>query len=291
MTTKTNFQFTVLRYVHDSFTSEFLNVGLALYSQSPAFFRAKFMQKYRRITGAFPEADGEFYRKYICRLQTQVDILAEKVNSQQIPIEQWLPSRIDELLVQILPIDDSAIQFGPIQGGSANNLDEIFENLYFRLVEVHLPHEDVLSRNEADIWSVFYKPLKEHNIIHRLKTTTIRTKMDDITFEHAWKNGRWKALQPLSFDLTKAGSIRSKAHQYFGTNVILEESDELSKLYYLLGKPRQDDITLKRAYDKAKDLLGIGEHAKKIEIIEEDGAEDFAKYISPQIEADTSDNE
>jgi len=291
MMTKTPFQFTVLRYIHDSFTGEFLNVGLVLYSQTPALFRAKFLQKYGRITGAFPEANGEFYRSYISHLQTKVDLMAEKVNSQQIPLEQWLPNRIEELLVQILPIDDSAIQFGPTQGGMASDLEETFEDLYLRLVEAHIAHEDVLSRNEAEIWSVFYKPLKEHNIIHQLKQATIQTRIDEVTFDHAWKNGRWKALQPLSFDLSKAGTIRNKAHQYFGTNVILEDNDEISKLYYLLGKPRRDDISLKRAYDKAKDLLGKGEHARKIEIIEEDGAKDFAKYISPQIEADTAHEE
>jgi hypothetical protein len=291
MTIKIPFQFTVLRYIHDSFTGEFLNVGLALYSQSPAFFRAKFLPKYGRVTGAFPEADGEFYRNYICRLQAKADDLADKVNSKQISYENWLPDRVEELLVQILPVDDSAIQFGPTQGGMANDLEETFEDLYFRMVEAHLPHEDILSRNEAEIWSIFYKPLKEHNIIHRLKPVTIQTRMDEVVFDHAWKNGRWKALQPLSFDLLKPGSIHNKAYQYFGTNVDLEDSQEISKLYYLLGKPRRDDIPLQRAYNKAKDLLGTGEHTKKVEIIEEDAAEDFAKEISPQIEADTSHEE
>jgi hypothetical protein len=115
--------------------------------------------------------------------------------------------------------------------------------------------------------------------------------MDDVIFDHAWKNGRWKALQPLSFDLTKAGSIRNKAHQYFGTNVLLEDSKEISKVYYLLGKPRRDDVVLQKAYIKAKDLLGSGIHSKIIEIVEEDGADDFARHISPQIEEDTSHEE
>jgi hypothetical protein len=288
MTNKTNFRFTVLRYIHDSFTGEFLNIGLAFYSQNPAFFRARFLEKYGRLTAAFPEADGEFYRSYISHLQTKVDLLAKKVNSQQISLIALPPHQIEELLVQVLPVDDSSIQFGPIQGGMTSDLEETFEDLYFRLVEAHIPKEDDLSRNEAEIWSIFYKPLRQHNIIHQLKQTTILARMDEITLDHAWKNGRWKALQPLSFDLTKAGSIRNKAHQYFGINVILEDSEEISKLYYLLGKPRREDIELKRAYDNAKDLLGNRNHGKKIELIEEDGAEDFANYISPLIEADTA---
>jgi hypothetical protein len=291
MTTKIPFRFTVLRYIHDSFTGEFLNIGLAFYSQNPACFKARFLQKYGRITAAFPEADGEFYRSYISHLQSKVDLLADKVNSQQISLIAMLPDHIEELLSQIIPVDDSSIQFGPIQGGMASNLDDTFEDLYMRLVEAHIPHEDDLYRNEAEIWSIFSKPLRQHNIIHQLKQTTILARKDEVTFDHAWKNGRWRALQPLSFDLLRAGSIHNKALQYFGTNVILEETDEISKVYYLLGKPRREDAALHRAYDRAKDLLGTGSHASKIELIEEDGAEDFAKYISPLIEADTAQEE
>jgi hypothetical protein len=291
MTTKIAFQYTVLRYIYDSFTGEFLNVGLAFYSQSPAFFKAKFLLKYKRITGAFPEADGEFYRTYISRLQTKADWVAEKVNSDQMSLESWLPGRIEELLLRILTKDDSAIQFGPVLGGMANDLEDTYEDLYTRLVEAHLPHEEDLSRSEDEIWSAFSKPLREYDVIRRLKPIVIHTKKDDVEFEHAWKNGRWKAMQPLSFDLVKAGSIINKARQYLGTNVILGYSDEISKVYYLLGRPHRDDIALQKAYDKGKDLLGIGEHTQKIEIIEEDGKEDFARHISSIIKSDTAHEE
>jgi hypothetical protein len=73
--------------------------------------------------------------------------------------------------------------------------------------------------------------------------------------------------------------------------VILNESPEVAKVFYLLGRPRRDDIALLKAYLKAKDLLGSGEHARKIEIIEEDGADDFARHISPMIRNDTEHTE
>jgi hypothetical protein len=288
MTNRTSFQFTILRYIHDSFTGEFLNVGIAFFSKSPNFFKAKFLQKYGRITGAFPDADGDFYRSYISHLQTKADAITEKVNNNQLIIEQILPNQIEEFLIQILPVDDSSIQFGPIQGGMTNDLEETFEDLYKRLVEAHIPHEEDLSRSESEIWSVYYQPLKKYNIIHKLKPITIKTRIDDVVFDHAWKNGHWKALQPLSFDLTRPGSIRNKAHQYFGINVILEDSVDVGKLYYLLGRPRRDESDLLNAYLKAKNLLGNREHTKKIEIIEEDGAEDFASFISAEIESDTT---
>lgn len=288
MSTKFPFQFIILRYVHDSFTGEFLNVGLALYSPSAQFFRARFLPKFARITATFPDADGEHYRTYINRLQLIADDLAERVNSKQI---SFLPSHSDqvsELVTQILQPDDSAIQFSPIKGGMASDLDETFEDLYLRLVEAYIEHDKTASRNEAQIWHLYSKPLREYNVIYRLKPTIIHASKTDVEFEHAWKNGRWKAMQPLSFDLMHASNIKSKAFQYLGTNVVLDSSKEFSKLYYLLGEPRRDDRNLQKAYNQAKDLLGTGEHAKKIVLVEEDGAEDFARYIGPEIEKDIS---
>jgi len=291
MTTKSQFQFSVLHYIHDSFTGEFLNIGLAFYSASPVFFHARFLHKYARLTATFPDADSELLRSYISRMQSKADELSENINDQQISFISPPPVQIEELLVQILPVDDSAIQFGKAQGGLTDNLEKTFEDLYLRLVETYLPHNQTSSRDEAQIWMVFSKHLKNQNVISRLRPTIIHAPKADVEFKHAWKNGHWKAMQPVSFDLLHAGSIKDKAFQYLGTNVVLGDSKDFGKLYYLLGKPRRNDSNLLMAYNKAKDLLGTGSTAKKIELIEEDGAEDFARFVSPQIEKDTSHEE
>lgn len=286
MSKKTSFQFKILRYFHDSFTGEFLNIGLALYSQDTHYFRVRLLHKYQRITSTFPTADGEHYHRYITALQNKYDNLAEEVTSKQLTIEPWLPDLVDELLSKVLPPDDSSIQFGPTQGGMASDLDIVFNDLYYRLVELYVPSEERLSRTEHEIWTLFSKPLRTQSVIGLLHQTVIRTEKDDIELDHAWKNGRWKALQPLSFDLQHPGTISRKARTWLGTNVILNSSDEIEKIYYLLGKPRRDDASLHKAYDKAKDLLGTGDYAKKIVIIEEHEADDFAREISPQIQSD-----
>jgi hypothetical protein len=286
MNPKTPFQFSVLRYIHDAFTGEFLNVGLAFYCHTPAFFKVRLLTKYSRITSAFPNADGEFYRRYITHLQGKFDQVSEKVNSKQMTMEPWPPERLEELLYQVLPPDDSAIQFGMVQGGMSQEPEETFESLYQRLVEIHLQQEERGARNEAEIWSDFSKLLREQNVVRLLRPTVIHTEKQDVEFEHAWKNGRWNALEPLSFDLINPGSIKRKAFQYFGQNVVLQESQAINSVYYLLGEPHRDDHTVLKAYSKAKDLLGTGEHAKKIQLIEEDAAEDFARDIAPKIKAD-----
>ena len=286
MNTRIPFQFKVLRYIHDSFTGEFLNVGLALYAKNSPYFRVRLLHKYARITNAFPGTNGEHYHKYITSLQNKFDHLAEKVNDKQITLESWPPEYLDELLSQILPPDDSAIQFAPAQGGMAGNLDDVFNDLYYRLVETYIPVEEHLSRNEREIWNLFSKPLRSSYVIGLFRSTII----EDVELEHAWKNGHWKALQPISFDLQQASYIQNKSRLWLGTNLLLNKSPEISKIYYLLGKPRRDDNTLQRAYSKAKDLLA-SLNAKKVEIIEEDEAEDFANAISAQIKSDVEHSE
>ena len=55
-----------------------------------------------------------------------------------------------------------------------------------------------------------------------------------------------------------------------------------------LGAPRRDNKDVLKEYDKAKDLLGTRNHSKKIKLIEENEADDFANEIAPKIEADSS---
>ncbi len=297
MNTKIPFQFKVLRYIHDSFTGEFLNVGLALYSrpgpssQLRPYLKVRLLTKHARITNTFPSADGDYYRRYIASLQTKFDFLAESVNSKQISFESWPPNNLDDLLTRVLPPDDSAIQFGPLHGGMAGNLDKVFDDLYYRLIETYIPADERLSRSEQEIWSLFSRPLHAQHVTNLLSSTIIRAEKDDVELAHAWKNGRWKALQPISFDLQHAGSIQRKAHQWLGTSVILDESSEVARVYYLLGKPRRDEASVQKAYRKAKDLLGTSKYASKIEVIEEDAAEDFAATIGPLIRSDVEHSE
>jgi DUF3037 family protein len=282
------FQYSVLHYIHDSFTGEYLNIGLAIYSQHPIFFRVKLLPKYSRITSTFPSADGEYIHKYITRLQLRYDQLADKVNSDQATFDNWLPARVEELLASILPVDDSAIQFSPVRGGLSADLDSTFDDLYHRLVEAHLSPESTESRSEEDVWHYYSQYLKNRPALHFLRSTTIQTSNSEIELDHAWKNGKWKALQPLSFDLAQPGTIRRKALTWLGTNVIINRSTQISKLYYLLGRPLREDKLLSKAYQNAKNILTKEINTKKIEIIEEDAAEDFAREIAPKIEEDTA---
>ena len=291
MNKKIPFQYAILRYVHDSVTGEFLNSGLAMYSKEHHFFRVLLLTKYKRVTDTFPDADGDFYRRYIVRLQRKFDRIAEEINNGQSSFIQSRPDRIEDLLASVLPRDDSSIQFSSPSGGMTLEIETTFNELYGRLIEAHLPRDEKLTRDDNAVWHVYNKPLRGQNATRYLVPKVIRTPKNDLEFEHAWKNGRWNILQPLSLDLSSPNYIERKATLWLGRNILLPQSQEFEMIYYLLGKPKKEDAKLLRAYGRAKDILVTNHAGDRVELIEEDQAEDFARSISKKIKADTSHNE
>jgi hypothetical protein len=63
MSERTNYTFTVLRYVHDITTCEFVNVGVVLHAPKAKFLRAKMRETYDRISRFFPGAHGEHIKR------------------------------------------------------------------------------------------------------------------------------------------------------------------------------------------------------------------------------------
>ncbi len=289
MNVKSPFQYAILQYVHDAFTEEFLNVGLALYSQVPPFFQVRLLSKYRRVTNTFPDADGEHYRDYITSLQRKFDAKTEAINDGRISFDGWPPARIEEILASVLPADNSSLRFGPTHGGMAHDLGSTFEDLYHRFVESHLPAEKAEGRDEAVIWRNFSQTLKLYNIQQSyFRKEVIQTPRDEVELDHSWRNGHLNGLQPISFDLMYAQNIKKKSHEWFTTNVLVNEAKDIGKIYYLLAQPKTENKSLFAAYIKARDLLASPEYSKKIKVIEENEAEDFAKHIASKIIKDTS---
>jgi len=280
------FQFAVLRYIHDLTTGEFLNVGLALYSKPDNYLRVKLLPKYSRITNTFPGADGEFYRRYINHLQFKFNGLSQQIENAQASLFGDWPDHIEKLLHQVLPVDDSSVQFGPVQGGVSEDLKVVFDDLYSQLVERYIAEDEKRYRSDDEVWFTYSRIFRAHHILNLLKPKIIQTKRDEFEFDHAWKNGKWNLLQPLSFDLMHPTTIRRKAKTWLGTVIELEHNTEWARLYFLLGKPKDDQAKLAKAYGDAKDIIHDNLGDKRITIIEEDAADDFVKFIKPQIEDD-----
>jgi hypothetical protein len=195
------------------------------------------------------------------------------------------PDKIEVLLREVLPPDDSSIRFSEARGGLAEELDSTFDQLYYRLVERYLDVRETQSRDDDEIWQVFRPSLQDSNVLDHLQRHEVRTELETFEFDYAWKNGTWNALKPLSFDHVHPGHIRNKAKQWMGAAYMLDESD-LSSLFFLLGCPRNGDKLVKRAYADAKQMLRRSPVSKlKVELVEEEDASDFAERLKKELEA------
>jgi hypothetical protein len=53
-----SYQYQIIKYVHDHFTSEFVNVGVVVYDSKSQYLKCKVKKGYNRITQFFPDAEG-----------------------------------------------------------------------------------------------------------------------------------------------------------------------------------------------------------------------------------------
>ncbi len=83
---KTAYSFSILRYVHDPVTQEFVNVGVAVYSAEARYLRVSCSTHYGRISRLFCKIDGTRFRQLTRYVQDQINTLGEKLPSE-LPFE------------------------------------------------------------------------------------------------------------------------------------------------------------------------------------------------------------
>lgn len=287
----TSYHYSIIRYYHDAKTSEFLNIGLALYAPEFNYFRTLITTRYQRLTDTFYNADGEAYRAYIIKLQRRFDALSKDIENQQLKLFDNKDFNIINLLRKYLRKDSSFQYSNPANGitlASENALQTTFDHLYNDYVEKYITKTGKTSRTEEEVWRGVYRPKIEKinsEIIHQLQPKEIHTEKDNLVFDYAWKNGKYHLLEPISFDLATPHTIINKAHRNLGRNVLLNSSREIASLYLLLGKPINKEESVFRSYERAKDIIQPNgfDYKYNISIIEEDEAEDFATYISKEV--------
>jgi len=288
MSKNVSFQYSILHYRHDISTGEILNIGLVLYSEDASLFIGKVTTKYQRISKTFPGADINFLRKYLYRIQSKFTYQSKFITETKNCFEFIKQKSLSSVLLDVIQPDDSSVFFGEIKVGLLpfDSLNTYFDQLYYKMIEQYQTTTDRSSRTDDDVWDYYKREMSVHSYINYLKPTSIRTKYSQVDFEHGWKNGRWNIMQPLSFDLINRKSIKKKSHEWFGILNLLNPTNQISKIYLLLGEPKQQSKDAQDEYEISKKILSNAETQYKVEIIEEHNAEYFAKTIKPEIEKD-----
>lgn len=128
---RTPYSFSILRYVHDPVTQEFVNIGVAVYSGEAGFLRAKCATHYARITRMFAKIDGNRFRDLTRYVQEKIGEIGVSLPSA-LPFEPRLA--IEQLLAKVLPPDDSSVQFSHAGVGLTHDLDKTVAELFERYV-------------------------------------------------------------------------------------------------------------------------------------------------------------
>jgi len=244
------YTYTILRYVHDTTTGEFVNVGVALYAPKARYASAMCRTTYGRLNKIFPGMNGEHFRSLMRHIQARFEERGEQL-ADELPLSE--AKNVMEFALSILPHDDSSLQWSPVGSGRTANPSETLDKVFERMVLQHDEQPQRTRRTDQDVWRNFKRSLEERRLLHYFEPKKIVVQDDEVEFKYAWKNGIWHCLEPISFDLTEADNIREKAHQWLGQITSVQNAAEQFKLYLLVGQPQQDQ--LRPAFESAMSIL------------------------------------
>lgn len=275
MTHRLGYTYATLRYIHDLSTGEFINVGVVLHAPSVCYFGAKLRHTHGRLSATFPDLDTAAFRASMRIVERALRTLAAKHQKDgMFPRE----TNAVALAVRVLPADDSSLQWSPLGSGVSKDPRQELEHLFTRLVAKY-DDKQGRRRSDDDVWRPIRDKLDEAKLSDKLTPTVIRGKVDELSFDHAWKNGIWHCYRAISFDLSDADSIKKKARQWNGHLSSVRDADNAFKPYFVLGIP--SDSSLRRAYSDAIAILKTS--PVPLRVYEETEVDEFVEQIENDV--------
>jgi hypothetical protein len=276
---KTPYSYTVLRYVHDTTTGEFVNVGVAIYSREARYASALCRTTFGRLSKTFPGMDGEVFKGLMRHIQSRFEEQGDALKTE-LPLA-GLPDSVMQIAHAVLPADDSTLQWAPLGSGLADDLPRTLESIFNRMVARYDERPQQERRTDDEVWRGFRRSLENRHVLKHLQSKTISVSDDEVEFQYAWKNGVWHCLEPVSLDLSSAESIRDKAHRLLGRVTSVQQAKDSFKVYLLLGEPQQEG--LRTAFEKAVSILS--KLPVDHEVVREERADEFTERFAREIEA------
>lgn len=277
--TREPYTYMVLRYRHDPVAGEQVNVGVVLHTATSGFLGAAIRKAYGRVSRLFPSVDGTTLRHDLAGIERTFQKLA-RTNVRDDLISQ---RNVASYALQVVGRDDSALVWSDVGSGITTDPAKTLEDLHVRFVTQY-DEPSLDRRSDSDVWKPFRDLLIERQIADILQQKTITADHDQVEFDHAWKNGKWHVLQPLSFDLLTADGIQEKAARWVGHMVGLASAHEEFQPYFIVGQPT--DARLRSAYHRAIEFIGSA--PLKPKVVTEDALGAFADEVAADILAHTA---
>ena len=271
------YTYTVLRYVHDTSTGEFVNVGVALHCGERRFTGALCKTSATRLGKVFPGINVSHIKQLMRHAQARFDVFGDEL-SRALAFES--ASSVIEIARKVVPADDSSLQWSPVGSGKTKDPAETLEKLYERMVARYDAEHTKTKQTDDDVWRHFKLSLESRQIIQHLVPATISVQDDEIEFKHTLRNGALHCLEPLSFDLSSPETIKEKAHRWLGRITSVANASEDFKVYFLVGQPTEKELA--PAYESALKILS---KTPNTQIFAEDEAKVLAERLMSFVDA------
>lgn len=251
MNNRQPYSYSVLRYVHDTVTGEFVNVGLVMFSKQGSFLSFKTRVTVGRVSAMFPTLKTVAFKELLRVLKKRFSVIEAEVKGGLELSDK--KTTLDELLLHAMPKDDSSLVWSPVSNGVTMDLAETFGKIFARYITKFDQKVSRKNRTDEDVWRQFKRDLEQRNLLSFFEKKHISGKDDEVEFPFAWKNGIWHCVEPISFDLTASESIKDKAHKWLGQITSVTDSSDKFKVYLVLAKPSQPNLV--GAFEKAVSIL------------------------------------
>jgi Protein of unknown function (DUF3037) len=279
MSAEIKFGYTVLRYVHDITTQEFVNVGVLIYAPENRILRLKCNPELRRVHSLFPSAEPKQLKTLLHQLQEAFDTYAARIapGSREVSI----PDEIMRAAAQVLPKDSSALQWASAGGGYAGSLDTAMEGLFARYVQhhEHVGHGGRRSGRSA-VLNPFRKELKESGVLDYLKPRVLKGELESYQFPLSWKNRVYHCYEAVNLNLKKPAEVHARAFEWVGRALDLDHSKEKHSLHLLVAEPVLAE--LRPAYRDTCDALKKA-LPSSAEIVQQDKIEAFSREVANSV--------
>lgn len=247
------YSYSVLRYVHDVVTGEFVNVGVVLLAPAKGdarpIVRFEFKDRIQRLRSMFPDVDRSAFADTIRAISRAARSVAKDIQGDSL----FLEGDARTVAIRMIPHDGSSLQWSAIGTGLAKDVEKEFRRIANRMLS-HYDKRAEVKRSDDDIWRPVRAAILERKIGIEFESKTVRGDLDAIEFTHSWKNGKIHAYEPLSFDLADADNIKNKARRWFGhLGAVGTGAHEEFQAHFIVGKP--SDPMLLGSYEAAVKIL------------------------------------
>lgn len=278
MTDRQPYTYMVLRYRHDPLAGEVVNVGIVMHSPRLRFLKSAMRTTYGRLSKLYPDFEGGALTADLKRIQTALKRMSDAELSDMFSSEKTAESFAKRT------VDDPAGSYfwSELKSGLTKSPEDDLNKLFQRYIG---KFESVakVRKSDADVWRPARDKLMERHLAEFFESKTIRSNRDEVEFEHAWKNGIWHCLQPLSFDLADVDSIQNKAARWVGHVVGLSTADDQFRPYFIVGSPSEDRLAA--AYERAIAFLSEAPSPNPPQVIREDELDAFVDRLAIQMKS------